>query len=438
LAATFLIGGCATIVDRPPAFTGAQRDTGLSYAEGVDYLNSAHRNLQDALSGVDRFDGITKAGAGVGAGGAGISAVFHSGIDLILGFLTLGALSYAANQLIDPQTLGGIYSAGIANLDCIDEAAATAHRAMAPTAADLIVRRKNLIDAIADLRSDVKAAGAQSKYAIDVEQATANIASADAARKEIDKYLSASDIAESMLAAVNATISAVNQQVRAKSPSIDAITQAGSIFSSVTNAGSSLKAQMDLARTQVASTTKAETQGAKDSLEESFAAHEKSLRDALSKIPTNFDTPSVAAIARCNAQFAGETPVGIQPPGPIDLNAGSSVSLNLPGKTSYRLIWIGDIPADVDANMDPDYLKLSAHADAKEHRYTFKVVDIASKSSPDVQINVHAKSNTVVPPQQSPSVAPAPAVQPKPTQHPRALMQQGPPPPPPDRHLPGT
>ncbi|WP_429432635.1 hypothetical protein [Paraburkholderia sp. GAS33] len=353
-------------------------------------MNTARMNLEQTSSKIDTFDRVTKVGAGLGVGGGGISAIFRSGTDLILGFITFGALSYAANQLVSPGPLGDIYGAGLANLDCIEDAGSTAHRTMAPTAADLIQRRASLVNATVALAADVSVAVSQSGYQADVTQANALIATAKAVTRSIDSYLAASEIGEPMVSAVNSTINAVNQQVRAKSPNIDAIVQAGSVFSTLSAASLELKNQGDSARIVVAATAIPDTQAADPPIVQQLKKHEKKLGDVLLGIPTTFDTAPAESITRCQAQFSVDAPLTIEPAGPLDLNAGSAVSLTLSGNSLYRVIWVGDVPGDVDVNIDTDHVKLSAQTGAKEHTYTLKVVDSTGKSSPKLQVNVHA------------------------------------------------
>ena len=238
---------CTMMVDRPKTFTGDERVTGIGYSAAVDYLNDTNKLFQKRLKSLDSFDLTSKGGVGLGVGGAGISAVFRSGIDTILGFVTFGALNYATNQLIDPKSLGDVFSAGLSNLDCIDAAGAVAFQttnAIRPTLPDI---RSRLGAAIAGLQRDKALAGNNSIYAADITAADASIGPANKAAATIDSYYSGSNVGEAMVAAINATITAVNQQVRAKSPNIDSIAQSGAIFSSFINANTNLRAQTQTA-----------------------------------------------------------------------------------------------------------------------------------------------------------------------------------------------
>jgi hypothetical protein len=428
-ASALLLSACTATVQPPPAFSGTQRENGLTYAQAIDHLNTARDGLQNAMSRVENFDNLTKAGAGIGAAGAAIGAVFQSSANLILGFLSVGASSYAANQLAAPHTLSAIYSAGLSNLQCIDLAGSAAYRTMTPIADELVSHRRDLMTAISNLRLDVMEAGVQGKYKADVDLAITNIASAEQVRTEIDSFLNAANIPEKMVMGIDNTVNAVNQEVLSKSPSIDAVYQASSIFSSINASSIRLSAQVNSARTQTGETPLFRTEAANDPLEESFATHEKELRKVLAVIPTTLDTTPATAIGQCKAQFAADAPISIQPSGPINLRAGTSVALSLPGDSLYRPVWIGDIPQDIDVNIDPDILKLSAHPDAKDHTYNLKVIDRTNKSSPLIQINVHSKatgSATQSPRQQMGATRVPPAGQPVPI-----------PAPPPNRHMGG-
>src|ERR1700722_2779989 len=426
---------CTMMVDRPKTFTGDERVTGIGYSAAVDYLNDTNKLFQKRLKSLDSFDLTSKGGVGLGVGGAGISAVFRSGIDTILGFVTFGALNYATNQLIDPKSLGDVFSAGLSNLDCIDAAGAVAFQttnAIRPTLPDI---RSRLGAAIAGLQRDKALAGNNSIYAADITAADASIGPANKAAATIDSYYSGSNVGEAMVAAINATITAVNQQVRAKSPNIDSIAQSGAIFSSFINANTNLRAQTQTAIQQASKGFVA--QGAadvhRDSLQQQFDADKAMLKNVIASIPA-LDVSNITNIASCKTQFAAEAPVTVQPAGTVNLTAGgAAVTLNVTGKAPVRVQWDGANPSasDVQVNTNLSQITFTATATAKASNYSFEAIDFSGKSSGAIQIDVAAAASKP-PPAPSPAhvaVKPPPAPAPI-AAKPPATAPVGPPPPP--------
>lgn len=429
LLTSSLSAGCTLLVDRPSTFSGAQRVAGITYEDGVNYLNSTYTKFHSHAKHLDKLDNGTKIGVATGVGAAGVSAVFRSGINVIVGFLSFGAANYSAHQLIDPKSVGDIFSAGISNLDCIDAAGSAAYQATAALRPTLPDFRKRLVDARDALQQDTVAAGANSKYAAEVGTADVTIASTNKVIAAVDRFYSGSNVGEAMVAAVNATISAVNQQLRDKSPNIDAIAQSGSIFSNFIGANAGLRSQ---AQSAVQNISKAIAQGApidasSDALQVRFAQHQQVLERILAIAPT-MDASTLTSIASCRTQFAAEAPVTIQPSGTVTLSAGgAAVTLNVTGKAPVRVQWDGKSPSasDVPVSTNFSQVTFTATANAKADTYTFEIIDFAGKSSGEVQLTVTSdKQNSPAPQAQQKKAKPKPASNPA---QPAAPAQPAPP-----------
>jgi hypothetical protein len=251
-----------------------------------------------------------------------------------------------------------------------------------------------LTAAVATLQQDVADAGNQSSYAGYVTQANANIASANTVIAAIAKYLAGSNVGEAMVASVNHTITAVNGQLRTKSPNIDAIAQSGAILTSFLNANAGLKSSTQAAALAVGQNPKFASHGSGDPLEARFQMDMLALQSQLTAaqaIIANVGSVNTATISQCQAQFAADSVVTVEPAGPITLAPGASVSLKVTGKAPFRLQWVGDVPStnDVSVTTNFDQVSVSAASGAKTHSYSFVVVEVAtSKTSATVQLNI--------------------------------------------------
>ena len=404
-----LDAGCTFVVDRPRTITGQERVSGIQYADAVDYLNETHDKFQASLENLDKFDNFTKGAVGLGVGGAGIAAVFRGSLNTILGFLSFGAANYTVNQLSDPKTVGDVFSAGLSNLDCIDAAGAVAYQSTEAARMTLPATRAALVSAVNSLRRDERYAASAAdpkKYATDVERADAAIGPANAAITKIDQYLNGTSVGEAMVAAVNTTITAVNEQIRAKAPSIDAIAQSGSISSNFINANGNLRAntQAAIRQGQGVGLAQGEKVGQNraaaptpDELELQFAADMAALNSAVQDIPP-LDASSIANVASCKAQFAAEAPVTVQPPGPVSLTPGGQTkTLNVTTKGFVRVQWDGVNPpaGDVVVSTNFNQVTLSATSSATAAGYTMEIVDaVSGKSSGAIEVDVSSSKGT--------------------------------------------
>jgi hypothetical protein len=385
------------MVERPRDFTGAQRDAGISYSDAGDYLNGARDELEKMLADTNRFDNATKFGVAGGGAGAAISTIFRSSTDQILGFLTFMGVSYGTNQLVDPKTVTDIYSAGLKNLLCIERAGSDADSAFKLVTNDgkaLVIARDALQQDVDDARNSAN----PGRYTTLVDRANADIDRARDVLAEIDKYRASAKIGERMVGAVDSTILAVNDQIRAKAASIDAFAQFGSFITTSINNGTALRSQINSAVKQLQAAAK--SQATADELQRRFAKHTADLEAVLAAIPKHLDMTSATAIGGCSVQFPADTPVTVSPAGPIELNAGDQTRVAVSGgKGPYSVPrFSGPDPSkDVDIvatrnDVSGAEFQFSAHANAGTGNYTFHFADATGKNSPDVQLNVHAKA----------------------------------------------
>ncbi len=404
-----MLYGCTSMVARPD-ITSDERAKG-DYSHARVYLQQARTTLQDKRSQSEQINNVTKVGTGVGVVGAGVTAVFRGSVDLMLGFLTGGGISYVANQAVDPKAQTEIYAAGIANLTCIDNAAAIAQSAVSAlgTPDELRGLRKRLDTQAAALKSDIVALG---RPATDAETADAQtlVTAAQSLIRSIDG-VTQPPIGILMVNDVDRTVDVVNEQIAAKAPSIDAIRQVGATLSTFTASAAGLKAQADAARKQVdaANVPQMVTKSAGTPLEQRMDQNKRALKKTIAATPTAFPAPNLKALEQCHLQMPSDALLELEPDGPVTVRAGSTVSIVLSQEDIYRVDWIGDVPSDVDTNVGSDNVRFTARADAKTRAYTFRIRGRAGKSSAAQSLKVEAKAPAAAKPKLQQRVQPKPA-----------------------------
>ncbi len=413
LLALLLIGlsACITTVDRPSPPSAQDRANGLTYEKGVEYLDGARNKVLAAQSSVDQLDAGSKFGIAAGLAGAGASSIFRAHSATILAFLTGSAVSYSVNKSVDPLTLSDLYKSAVNNMDCIDKSAASARRSVVGSKVLLERLKPQIYAAAKALADDIQAADGNGRYDTSVTMAEDNIETARKSARDIDSYLLQADnfdsvLSESMIGGVNDTLTALNAEIRARTPNAEAISQSGSIYASFAGMGASMRQQVraSLDGFKNNPVTVAEA----DPLLVKFRRDEDELKDLLARVPTTLTPPTTAGVSSCQVQFSALALVAVtvEPVGPIDLSAGTSVAITPHGKPPYHLIWTGQgkVPTDVDiSNSSLEQIALSARASAADGSYALRVVDYSGQSSSDVTLNVHAKSTPGVSDQSSPT-----------------------------------
>lgn len=382
LAWAMLMAGCSTMVETPagpePSSTSSDK-----YRAAQEYVGTARANVEKAKRKANGTDVATKVGAGLGVAGAGIGAIYRAPLDVVLGFITLGATSYAVNQLSDVTPRRGIYNAGIANLQCIAE---TGNNAWAPRKG-LEATQTQLMAGMSSVNNALNV-GAE-KFNDEEAAALSLLNRAEKSLRAIDQYLAASDnVPDQMVLATRATIAAVNEQVEASVPSIDAVMQAGSFFSGLTVSGANLRSILGQRPAGVTEFThggplgnaaKVRLKAATDNLDSILADASKAL-----------DATKVSKISDCQFRPPAQTVITVEPTGPLAVEGGATASVTVTSKAMFRVIWIGDVPQEIDVSTDADHVTLKAKEGAKARSYRFKVVDVAGKSSPEVTVDVVA------------------------------------------------
>ena len=390
------LGGCVTTIQRPAAFPGAAVQQGLTYGQGVDYVELVRKNIDSRLNTLDTTEAATKAGVGVGVAGAAISGIFRAHVHPILGFMTLGGLSYEINQSLDPKTLSAIYTAAVKNLACIDAAGEDAFESLDPQRAALASHAVAIASLTTQLKADIVSAGRDARYADQIASARSAIAGSDAVVAKLNRAVSGASIAQAMKRSADETVYTTNQQLREKQPSIEAIAQAGALFPAFLNSGANVRSD---AATAAANITKQVAAHANDPLNDSFVDLQNRLKDELEAVSRISTTIDVRPIAACQTQFAAAAPMALLNTTPVNLNAGATVVLRTASGGPSVPKWSQDVPADVTWNAQLDSLALTARADAAEKSYRLRVTDFAGHSSDEFTLNVHAKA----------AAAPAPA-----------------------------
>lgn len=400
-----MLYGCTTMVADPEI--GSDHRLEGDYPSARKYLIDARTSFEDKRTQAVQLSNLTKFGTGVGIIGAGVTAVFRGSADLMLGLLTGGGISYAANQSVAPKTQIDIYSAGIANLTCIDNAAAIAQSAVnvLGTPGHLRTLRNRLDTQSAALKADIVALNRPDTD--EVKDAQTLVTAAQTLIRGIDS-VTQPPIGVLMVNDVDHTIDAVNEQIAAKAPSIDAIRQVGATLSTFTGTAAGLKAQADAARKQInaANVVTGMTAGAATSVEQKMDHDKTELKKTIAETPTTLPTANLKALEQCQMKTPGDAALELEPDGPITLPAGTAAQVVIAQDDAYSVDWIGDVPSDVDTNIGTHTVRFTAHADAKKHNYTFRISGHSGKSSAAQSLKVEVPAPA--------AAKPKPRVQPKP------------------------
>jgi len=383
------MAGCVTTVERPSAPTSKRDDGALTYGQASTYVEGARQNIEKRLGEVDELEAATKLGVGVGIAGAATAAAFDARDNPILGLLTLGALSYTANQAVAPKTLAPLYNAGLENLDCIDGAGAEANGKFVGQSAMLAVKSAQIESLVASLRRDIDEAASNTSLAAVAEEARVAADAGETIRQQIQQYQSYNPVAGAMILSTNRTVRALNQQLRERSPSIEAIAQSGSIFSTFLSSGAGIRKDVAAAAAQVKSAGAAASGNA---LNDRLTANTARLKALLDSVPPLLTPISVTPIGACQAQFAAEAPLVLQTPSPIEVTAGGAPQrLEVAGEKPFYLLW--SKPSDIQLSPDLHGIAVSATETAKDGEYRFRVKDYTGKVSTDEYVlKIHAKA----------------------------------------------
>lgn len=360
---------------------------GPTYPQAMSHLKTAYDGIRDKQAKFDTFDDTTKAGTWAGVYGVVIGSVFKSGLHPILTSATVAGGSYQLNQIVHPPGVQGVYSAGLSNLNCIREAANAAHGDITELGPQLRVQLVQLETAQANLRDDILTAGDDPTYAADVTSAQASLAKAEAIATQMRRFLNEKRLASLVVAGVDRTLDAVNQEARRQSPDIETIFAAGGSFNGFLTTSQQLRT--DLRATVAGMKTVAISQAEAEPLQAKFDQHERKLRSIMAQVPSTTLSADLTSIANCQAQFAAAGGVTVAPSGPLTLTAGDTLSFLVTGQGPFTIEWIGETPRDVRPYTVPQ-LTLTADAEAKAKTYLFRVKGGKSASA-DITLNVVAR-----------------------------------------------
>jgi hypothetical protein len=399
------LGACTTFVVPPPRPSVETRATkGITYQDGLKYLEDARTNIQAGLDTVDQLDRATRAGVAVGVGGAGIAAAFHGSANTVLGLLTLGGLSYSLNQASPPPIQARIYIAGLRNLSCIEQTAARVHDETASARDALKAQLPLLKQAVDTLTAHVnqarKKAGNDPALAQMVSQADAAIEASNRLIKALQQFLADSNVGREIYAAVDDTVSRVNLQLRDQAPSIDKIAKLGADVQGFVNSHAQLTANSEKARSVIGSaaaqaTTQAGHDPWVDVLRDDLIALRAVFERAQASLPAE-GLRGAETIASCKAVVPGEEPVTVELSEPIILYpGGAAFQFRVNGITPMTLEWSGTVPPATEISTsgpsNGGVMSLAAPAGAKPANYRLYIQQkTPDKRSPLVEVKVMA------------------------------------------------
>ncbi len=400
--ALLALGACTTTMTPPTPPDAKDRVAGISYEAGLGYLDKARTTMQANVDSVDQLDRATRIGVGVGVGGAGIAAAFRGPADAVLGFLTLGGLSYTLNQGAVPTAQAAVYSAGLDNLLCIEQAARRTHRETAYTRSALAIKLPRLEGARNQLRADIASAKAQAGAAPELQalipKAETALSVADALISEVASFQLARTIGDEIYAGVNLTVAAVNRELRRQTPDINAIAQSDSILKSFVGAHSQLlpksaaaKGAIDDAKVALTQSARADRRVARwvDILTADLSALEGVITDTQANLPAK-DTASGEAIASCQM---GDKAVSLDVTGPIRLTpGGEAFNLRAMGNKPLTPGWRGTVPSATQMVVSQPVdgmFSFAAPKDAQPKTYVLYIHQQApAKDSADIEVIV--------------------------------------------------
>jgi hypothetical protein len=400
--ALLTLGACTTTMTPPKPPEVKVRAEGIPYEEGLRYLDTARTTMQTNVESIDQLDRATRIGVGVGVGGAGIAAAFRGPADAVLGFLTLGGLSYTLNQGAVPTAQAAVYSAGLDNLLCIEQAAQRTHGETAYARSALAIKLPRLEGARNQLRADIERATVQAGAAPElrtlIPKAQTPLLVADALIVEVANFRLDRTIGNEIYAGVNLTVAAVNRELRRQTPDINAIAQSDSILKSFVGSHSQLLPKSATTKDAIGDAKVALTQSARadsrvaqwvDTLTADLSALEDAINDTQASLPVKV-TASSEAIAACQM---GDKAVALDTAGPIRLTpGGEAFNLRAIGNKPLTSGWRGPVPSATQmvVSQPVDGLfSLAAPKDAQPKTYVLYIHQQApAKDSADIEIIV--------------------------------------------------
>lgn len=376
----------------------------VSIDDAMRYLQASRQQYIKRARTLEGVDALTRAGVGVAVAGAGVSATLeHHAAKKAGKYLTFGAVSYIANQNVNPVAISRIYRAGATNLECIRGAAIAAKADVTVIRDDLKAQTTLASDlqvAIDRVQSDVDAinalqpSGKTDTYIAPVENAIVAVRNARAMRRSLLRFSkdNGDGLGEQILSGVNGTRQVVNDQALKQTPTVEAILQSGAVFARFIKTGGAfagdVKAARDSLGTAFGGMSGVQANDATDPLAQ-LKRDELALSAVLAKIPDLSLASDFAAIAQCQTILAVLKPVTIAPSPIKALIGGEAVKLTITGQPPFTAY---GLPADV--LYDRAETTITAGAKAKAKTYKLHFVDALGVDSGDVDLTLEAKPAT--------------------------------------------
>lgn len=202
-----------------------------SFQSALTAVDDTQKEVDRRLSSIEGIQAYSGLGTLVGAGGAGIAAVFKGSKDLILGFTTLGAVSLAVNGSYGNRPQLAIYRNASAAFSCLQDSiapVATAHRSIGSTLeivedrADAVQERLKVTTGLMDQQTVARQLLSQAQWVGTKQRLRVAIE---------DGYASA------VISALRSLVTKVNEQLDTAIPDAVALSRTGSSLMSFTVKG---------------------------------------------------------------------------------------------------------------------------------------------------------------------------------------------------------
>ena len=390
-AALMSLGACTILVTPPDRPTAAKRAQGLTYVESLTYLDAARQALQDGLNKVEGLDSATKGATGIGVMGTGISAMFKGSPGTTLGLLSLAGLGYTTGQTSQPLSQAAIYRAGLRNLQCIEENAGSLAARSTHARAELTDLRGALTLAMSHVLTETRSARADTEHAqelsVQVKSAESAYAATAALGSRIDSFLDATDVGRAVYLSASKTVESVNDQLEAKAPSLDAISESGSVLKTFVATQQTALAQ---AKASAAATTAAKTSTSRTT-EGAAATRLQTLGSALDELSSvvtsiqvilDLQTSMGPSVSSCQTVMPGDEPLILLGSDSATLTpGGEAFEFSVQGGGNVSVGWTTTEPAVTQLLVSQPgggIVKVAAPVGAVDRRYGMYVWDSKS------------------------------------------------------------
>jgi hypothetical protein len=276
----------------------------------------------------------------------------------------------------------------LGNLECIESAGEQADLVLAGQRFVLEEQRLRLAAVLATLKQHIAEAGREpDKYASLLPQARDSLLRGQTTLGTIDAIVRHNPVAGEMIRATRRTVAAVNQEMRERAPSIEAISRSGSITGVFLTSGAGIATQAREGANAIGTLYAAHDDA--HPLNDVLASDQNALQQVLQEIgDLRLPQESIAAVSACKTQFAASAPLALVNSTPIELAPGASAYLRTVSGATVAPDWIGSAPVGVTWRQEIGVLILTADAAATAGSYRLRVTDMAGHSSDEFTLNV--------------------------------------------------